>query len=328
MSNWLLTGGAGYIGTHVARALLSAGENVAVLDDLSSGHADRIPDGVTLYEANVADVVAVSNALRESRADGVVHLAAKKAVGESMDRPLYYYRENIDGVLGLLEAMREVGTKAIVYSSSAAVYGQPGSGNVAENSPLVPESPYGETKVVGEWAVAAEAAARANSGQPLSYVLLRYFNVAGAGSDELGDTSVANLIPMVLRAYTSGDRPRIFGTDYETPDGTCVRDYIHVDDLADAHIVAAKECLRDPNAAVAEVYNVGRGSGSSVREVIDMVSDVVGQDVNAEDVQRRPGDPAVLVAQADRIKSELGWSAQHDLRSMVSSAWSAWQATH
>ncbi len=328
MGSWLLTGGAGYIGAHVARALLRAGEQVAVLDDLSTGHAELVPDGVTLYQANVCDVGAVARALRESNADGVVHLAAKKAVGESVEHPLYYYRENVDGILGLLEAMAEVGTSAIVYSSSAAVYGAHLDGSVSEGSPLVPQSPYGETKVIGEWAVAAQARARAHMERPLSYVFLRYFNVAGAGSGELGDTGVANLIPMVLRAYTQGDRPKIFGNDYATPDGTCVRDYIHVADLANAHIAAAQACLGSRGDPLESIYNVGRGKGSSVRDVIAMVSDVVGEDVNAQDVARRPGDPAILVAQADRITEELGWRAQYDLRDMVSSAWQAWQVTH
>lgn len=316
MTTWLLTGGAGYIGAHVLRSLQASGRDVVVLDDLSTGLARKVPDDVPLIQANVGDRPAVEAALRDFDVTGVVHLAAKKAVGESVERPAYYYRENVDGMLSLLEAMAAVGTRCFVYSSSAAVYGTPAEPFVAEGSALAPESPYGQTKVIGEWMTANAAVNR-----DLSWISLRYFNVAGAGRPELGDTSVSNLVPMVFRALSSGKRPQVFGDDYATPDGSCIRDYIHVADLADAHVVAAARC---EGATVGTVYNVGRGQGVSVLEVMDVVSDVVGHDVGAEVGPRRPGDPAQLVALADTIRQDLGWTAGKDLHDMVASAWEAW----
>lgn len=325
MTRWLLTGGAGYIGSHVLRELLASGREVVVIDDLSTGIASRVPDDVPLIQAKLSDGD-VATVLRDYDVAGVVHLAAKKAVGESVERPLYYYRENVDGIASLLEAMDEVGVSNIVYSSSAAVYGEPQAGEVGEDEPTVPTSPYGETKLIGEWAVRDVATARRLSGGGLSNVSLRYFNVAGAGADELGDTSVANLIPLALRAITAGDRPQIFGNDYPTPDGTCIRDYIHVVDLARSHVAAAAMCEADDAGQLSAVFNVGRGMGSSVRDVLDTVSRVVGRDINPIDVQRRPGDPAVLVAKTQKIERDLGWSAEFDLNAMVESAWSAWNA--
>ncbi len=316
MTTWLLTGGAGYIGAHVLRALQASGRDVVVFDDLSTGLARKVPPGVPLIQANVADRAAVAGALRDFDVTGVVHLAAKKAVGESVERPEYYYRENVDGMLSLLEAMAEVGTRSFVYSSSAAVYGTPAAEFVAEDAPRNPESPYGQTKVVGEWITANAAVNR-----DLSWISLRYFNVAGAGSPELGDTSVFNLIPMVYRALTNGQRPQVFGDDYPTPDGSCIRDYIHVSDLADAHVAAAARC---EGPTVGTVYNVGRGQGVSVLEVIRAVSAVLGRDANAQITARRAGDPAQLVALVDKIREELGWSASKDLPDMVASAWEAW----
>lgn len=316
MTTWLLTGGAGYIGSHVLRSLQSSGRDVVVLDDLSTGLAKRVPDGVPLIEANVGDAAAVQAALRQHDVTGVVHLAAKKAVGESVERPEYYYRENVDGMLTLLEAMAAVGTRCFVYSSSAAVYGTPSEEFVREDAVLVPESPYGQTKVVGEWMTRNAAVNR-----DLSWISLRYFNVAGTASPDLGDTSVANLIPMVFRALSNGQRPQVFGDDYPTPDGSCIRDYIHVADLADAHVVAAARCEGE---TIGTAYNVGRGQGVSVFEVMAMVSEVIGRDVNAEVGPRRAGDPAQLVALADKIHNDLGWSSRLDLREMVASAWEAW----
>jgi UDP-glucose 4-epimerase len=318
MTTWLLTGGAGYIGAHVLRALQASGRDVVVVDDLSTGLARKVPEGVPLLQVNVADRPAVEDALREHEVTGVVHLAAKKAVGESVERPEYYYRENVDGMLSLLEAMAAVGTRCFVYSSSAAVYGSPREEFVSEESVLVPESPYGQTKVVGEWMTANAAVNR-----DLSWISLRYFNVAGAASPALGDTSVFNLIPMVFRALSQGQRPQVFGDDYPTPDGSCIRDYIHVADLAEAHVVAAARCEGE---TIGRAFNVGRGQGVSVFEVMEMVSEVLGRDVQAEVAPRRPGDPAQLVALADRIRGELGWSASRDLRQMVASAWEAWNA--
>ena len=318
MTRWLVTGGAGYIGSHVVRELLDSGREVVVLDDFSAGLERRLAPAIPVVRASVLDRAAVETAMRDHLVDGVIHLAARKAAGESVDIPLYYYRENVDGVLTVLEAMQAAGVTRLVYSSSAAVYGTPPSNPVRESSPLEPESPYGETKVVGEWLSAASGVAWG-----LSWVALRYFTVAGAGSDELRDNSINNLIPMVFRALDEGRRPQIFGDDYATPDGTCIRDYIHVADLASAHVAAAARC---ESGRAADAYNVGRGIGSSVREVMDAISEVLGRDVEPEIVARRPGDPPATFAATDHIAEDLGWRASRSLPDMVSSAWSAWQA--
>ncbi|MGE3620890.1 MAG: UDP-glucose 4-epimerase GalE [Acidimicrobiia bacterium] len=315
---WLLTGGAGYIGAHVARALLDAGRAVVVLDDLSTGAAERVPPGVALVAAPVQDADALAATLADHDVRGVIHLAAKKAVGESVERPVWYFRENVDGMLSLLEAMDRAGVDRLVLSSSAAVYGTPEGGDVDEDAPTRPESPYGRTKLACEWLAADVARARG-----LRHVDLRYFNVAGAGRPELGDTGVFNLIPLVLRALTTGRPPQVFGADYPTPDGTCIRDYIHVADLAEAHVAAVAALEAD---GPSRTYNVGRGEGASVLEVIDAVRSVTGLDVAPEVVGRRAGDPARVVARADRIRAELGWTARHDLADMVASAWEAWPA--
>lgn len=315
MTTWLLTGGAGYIGAHVARDLLASGRQVVVLDDLSAGHRDRVPADAAFVEASVLDTDAVRAALTSYDVTGVIHLAAKKAVGESVEKPLLYFRENVGGMTSLLQAMADAGTRCLVYSSSAAVYGEPPWSPISEDTPCAPLSPYGQTKLIGEWMVRDEAAAR-----PLSWVALRYFNVAGAGSPELGDTSANNLIPMVFDALDRGEAPQVFGTDYPTADGSCVRDYIHVSDLSEAHVAAA--ALAE-SGDVAAVFNVGTGTGASVWDVMGTVADVVGRDIGAVAVERRPGDPPELVASVDRIGGELGWSASRDLRDMVASAWAS-----
>ena len=312
--SWLVTGGAGYIGAHVVRALLDAGMTPIVIDDLSHGLASRVPAGVPLIQARIQDRAAFAAAVREQGVTGVIHLAALKAAGESVDMPLEYYTENVGGMVDLLSVMQELGVSNLVYSSSAAVYGTPVANPVSEDAELTPESPYGETKVIGEW-----MARDAGVAWGLSWVALRYFNVAGAGSDALGDNSVNNLIPMVFAALDEGRAPQIFGEDYPTPDGTCIRDYIHVVDLAAAHVAAAKLC----EAGAADVFNVGRGTGSSVREVMDVISEVIGRDIGALVVGRRAGDPPATFAQTDRIRERLGWRAELELRDMVASAWSA-----
>lgn len=310
---WLLTGGAGYIGSHVIRALQASGREVVVVDDLSTGFAARVPDGVPLIVAPLSDGATLERTMRDHRVTGVVHLAAKKAVGESMELPLWYYRENVDGLLSLLEAMATVGVGSMVYSSSAAVYGQPEQCPVVESDPTVPVSTYGETKLIGEWAVAA--AARVTG---MRWAALRYFNVAGAASPDLGDTSVNNLIPIVLRSFAAGQPAKVFGDNYPTPDGTCLRDYIHVADLAAAHAAAADftEAAGDGGEAI----NIGTGFGTSVLEVIASVSRAVGQDVPYEVVDRRPGDPAELIAAADKAAELLGWTAERTLDDMTASA--------
>jgi UDP-glucose 4-epimerase len=317
---WLLTGGAGYIGAHIVRSLRAAGFRVVVLDDLSTGLAERVPAGVPLVEASVLDREAVVAALREYQVRGVIHLAAKKAAGESVERPLHYYKENVTGFAHLLEAMVEADVDRIVFSSSSSVYGNAEDEYVPEDAPKRPESPYGETKLICEWLL--HDVARASG---LRYASLRYFNVAGAGDRELGDTGVFNLIPMTFQALTQGRPPQVFGDDYPTRDGSCVRDYIHVGDLADAHLAAARRLEAAP-LEFGESYNVGRGEGSTVKEVLETVRAVTGQDFEYVVTGRRAGDPAQVVALADKIRDELGWVAKHELTDMVASAWEAWQA--
>ena len=319
MTTWLVTGGAGYIGSHVVRSLMASGRDVVILDDFSMGLRRRVPEGVPVVEADVHDAAVLAHTFRTHQIDGVIHLAAKKAAGESVGIPLFYYRENVDGLLTVLEAMEGTGVRRMVFSSSAAVYGTPEANPVTEEALLRPESPYGETKVIGEW-----LARDAGVAWDLSWSALRYFNVAGAAADELGDNSVNNLIPMVFRALDEGRRPQVFGDDYPTPDGTCIRDYIHVQDLADAHVAAAARCETGQRT---DVFNVGRGQGSSVREVMDMVAEVLGRDIAPEVVARRAGDPPATFADTTRIEAELDWRATRDLRDMVASAWSAWQVT-
>lgn len=315
---WLLTGGAGYIGGHIVAALQGAGIPVVVLDDLSTGLRERMPTDVPLVAASVRDHDAVARTLRVHQVSGVIHLAAKKAVGESVERPLYYYRENVGGCESLLRAMETAGVRQLLFSSSAAVYGAPSVVPIPEDAPLAAESPYGETKAACERMIAA---LRQASG--LSYVSLRYFNVVGTANALLADTSVSNLVPLVLRALTSGDRPQIFGDDYPTRDGTCIRDYIHVVDLADAHVAAVR---RLEAGDCGEVYNVGRGEGFTVREVMAAVAKATGIAFEPEVVGRRPGDPAETVASVEKIERELAWKAQHGLDEMVASAWAAWRS--
>ncbi|MFC8784442.1 UDP-glucose 4-epimerase GalE [Streptomyces nigra] len=319
---WLITGGAGYIGAHVVRAMTRAGERAVVYDDLSTGIADRVPDGVPLVVGSTLDRERVARALAAHRITGVVHLAAKKQVGESVDRPLLYYQENVEGLRVLLEAVTATShVRSFVLSSSAAVYGMPDVDMVTEETPCAPISPYGETKLAGEWLVRATGRATG-----LSTASLRYFNVAGAAAPELADTGVFNIVPMVFEKLTQGEAPRIFGDDYPTPDGTCVRDYIHVVDLAEAHVAAARALQSSPGHSL--TLNIGRGEGASVREMIDLINAVTGYDRPPTVTPRRPGDPARVVASADRIATELGWKAKYDVRDMVTSAWDGWVRAH
>ncbi len=315
---WLVTGGAGYIGQHVVRAFGERGHEVVVLDDLSSGRAELLPPGVELVEASVVDEDAVAAALRSHRATGVVHLAGLKAADESVERPLDYYEVNTTGTVRLLRAMARTGVTALLFSSSAAVYGDGPSGLVTETSPTQPINPYGSSKLMGERVIADAAAA-----QGFSWVALRYFNVAGARARELVDRGERNLIPRALRAVQHGRRPTVFGQDYPTPDGTCVRDYIHVWDLARAHLVAAERAAAGGAHAV---YNVGCGRGASVLEVLDCVRRVTGTGLEPDLAPRRPGDPAMVVADVTAIARDLGWTAEHDLDDMVGSTWDGMSA--
>jgi UDP-glucose 4-epimerase len=315
----LVTGGAGYIGAHVVRALLDEGERVVVIDDLSTGEADRVQEAA-FVNASILDEGTVRSTLTEHDVKGIVHIAAKKQVGESVANPLLYYRENVSGLVSLLRASVHVGVNAFVFSSSAATYGLPQTQHVTEDSATVPISPYGESKVIGEW-LARDVAAVTS----MRTISLRYFNVAGAMDPALGDPGVFNLIPLVFQALSAGKPPQVFGDDYPTPDGTCIRDYVHVGDIADAHVAALRHLAAGGESAT---YNIGRGEGVSVLEVLRMVEDVTGLPVRPEVVARRPGDPAFVVAVVDRIRADLGWQARYDLRDMVESAWAGWVARH
>ncbi|MEU3278366.1 UDP-glucose 4-epimerase GalE [Streptomyces antibioticus] len=315
---WLVTGGAGYIGAHVVAALREAGMGAVVLDDLSSGFADRLPAGVPCVVGSVLDGHLVEGVLRDHRVDGVIHLAAKKQVAESVGDPLFYYRENVEGLRVLLDAASRADVKRFVFSSSAAVYGSPPTEYITEETPCHPVNPYGETKLAGEWLVRAVAHATG-----AGYVSLRYFNVAGAGTPDLADRQATNLIPMVFEQLALGRRPVVFGADYPTPDGTCVRDFIHVSDLAAAHVVAARRLTADAGARL--TLNVGRGRGVSVREIITLIGEVTGRPVEPTVIERRVGDPARVVASVDSVLRKLGWSARFGAREMISSAWTGWQ---
>ncbi|MFJ2650157.1 UDP-glucose 4-epimerase GalE [Streptomyces sp. NPDC087420] len=319
---WLITGGAGYIGAHVARAMSGAGERVVVFDDLSTGVAERLPAEIPLVRGSLLDRDAVDEALAGHEVTGVVHLAAKKQVGESVEQPLRYYRENLHGLTVLLDAVVAAGVGRFLFSSSAAVYGVPDVELITEETPAVPINPYGETKLAGEWLVRATGKAHA-----IATGCLRYFNVAGAARPELADTGVFNIIPMFFDRVSRGEAPRIFGDDYPTPDGTGVRDYIHVADLADAHLAAARRLAERPGPGDLTL-NIGRGVGVSVRELADLVAEVTGHRTPPVIEARRPGDAAKAVASVELIARELGWTATRDVREMVASAWEGWQAHH
>ncbi|MDQ1034903.1 UDP-glucose 4-epimerase [Streptomyces sp. V3I8] len=319
---WLITGGAGYIGAHVARAMAGAGERVVALDDLSAGVSARLPDGIPLVQGSSLDGELLKRLLAEHAVTGVVHLAARKQVGESVAQPARYYQENVGGLATLLDAVAGAGVRRFVFSSSAAVYGNPDVDLITEDTPCAPMSPYGETKLAGEWLV--RAAGRAHG---IGTVCLRYFNVAGAAAPELADTGVFNVVPMVFDRLTRDEPPRIFGDDYPTPDGTCVRDYIHVADLAEAHLAAARR-LASTDVPGDLTVNIGRGEGASVRELMTLIGEVTGDTRPVLVEPRRPGDAPRAVASSALAAKELGWSARRGVREMVESAWRGWQLHH
>jgi UDP-glucose 4-epimerase len=311
----LVTGGAGYIGSVVAAQLVAAGHEVTVLDDLSTGHPDAVPAGAAFIKGTVRDSAA------EVLADGteaVLHFAAKSLVGESVAEPAKYWSANLGGSIALLEAMREFGVRTIVFSSTAAVYGEPERTPITETDPTRPTSPYGASKLAVDTTL-TEFARLYGFGA----ISLRYFNVAGAHRTAdggwLGErhNPETHLIPNVLASVVEGRRVQVFGDDYPTPDGTCVRDYIHVTDLGDAHLRA----LAATRPGEHRVYNLGDGTGFSVRQVIDTCAEVTGTEIGVDVTARRPGDPAVLVASSERIRSELGWRAERDLLAMAADAW-------
>jgi UDP-glucose 4-epimerase len=313
----LVTGGAGYIGSVVASVLIEAGHEVTVLDDLSTGHADAVAAGATFVRGNLRDDAA--RVLAEGT-DAVLHFAAKSLVGESVAKPGLYWSHNLGGSVALLEAMRETGVSRIVFSSTAATYGEPERTPIEETDPTRPTSPYGASKLAVDTALTEYGRMFG-----LGAVSLRYFNVAGAHRDAAGQwygerhSPETHLIPNVLKMALPGGTGavKIFGTDYPTPDGTCLRDYIHVADLAQAHVLA----LGATEPGQHRVYNLGNGTGFSVRQVVDVCREVTGVDIPAEVAPRRDGDPAVLVASSARIRSDLGWQATRDLPAMVTDAW-------
>ena len=316
---WLVTGGAGYIGAHVVRAFADFGIPAAVLDDLSSGHRDFVSDQVPFVEGSILDTDLLRQAIREHEVTGVVHVAAFKYAGISVQRPLHTFDQNVTGTVSVLQAMQDEGVQNIVFSSSAAVYGTPSDDVVTEQTATAPESPYGQSKLVGEWLLGDQETATG-----LRHTSLRYFNVVGSGSEDLYDTSQHNLFPMVFQALVDGRTPRINGDDYPTPDGTCVRDYIHVADLAHSHVVAARKL--DEGERLERVYNLGSGTGSSVRQIMDTMAEVTGIDFEPEIGPRRPGDPARIVAVGDLAARDLEWQMRHSLTEMAATAWSAWKA--
>ena len=316
---WLITGGAGYIGSHVVDAFRTADVGVVVVDDLSSGYRSYVPAGVPFVEGSLDDARTIDAALGDHDIEGVVHLAGYKYAGASVDEPLRAYRANVIGTQMLLEGLVRHDIDKIVFSSSSSWYGTPAAEIVGEDTAPDPESPYGRSKVVGEWMIRDLA-----RGWPrLRHTCLRYFNVVGSGRPDLADHSPHNLFPKVLRAITDGEQPRIFGNDYPTPDGTCVRDYVHVADLADAHLVAARALAGD--GAVGPIYNVGTGLGTSVRAIVDAMTRATGSGIDPVVEARRPGDPARIVGATDAIRDDLGWTAKRDLDDMVTSAVAAWR---
>ncbi len=316
---WMVTGGAGYIGSHIVRAFREQGLGAVVIDDLSSGHRGFVPDDVPFVEGSIVDPDLVRRTLREHEVVGVVHVAGFKYAGVSVQRPLHTYEQNVAGTVSVLRAMHEADVDKVVFSSSAATYGTPDVDTVTEQTAVAPESPYGESKLIGEWLLRDQATAVG-----LSHTSLRYFNVVGSGTPELYDSSPHNLFPLVLEALLEGRTPQINGGDYPTPDGTCVRDYIHVADLAVSHVAAAR-ALTD-GARLERVYNLGSGEGVSVRQIMDAMAEVTGIDFTPDVRPRRPGDPARIVASGELAARDLDWRMRHTLEQMVDSAWEARRA--
>jgi UDP-glucose 4-epimerase len=303
---------------------LRSGRNVVVLDDLSTGIKSRLPSELAFEEVTLTDRESVFEVFNRHSISGVLHLAAKKQVAESVLRPDYYWQENVVGLQNLVDAMNANDVKNFVFSSSAAVYGSPDlpfETQITETTNCTPINPYGETKLEGEHI--AENCAE-NFG--FKVASLRYFNVAGAGRPELGDQFIFNLVPIVLEALQNGQQPKVFGDDYDTPDGSCIRDYVHVQDLAEAH-VAAMQFVENSNATFMPI-NIGTGKGSSVFEVINKISDVTGIDIEPLHVDKREGDPAALVADVSRAHEILEWSSSCTLDDIIQTAWDAWQKSH
>jgi len=322
--SWLVTGGAGYIGAHVVRALAAAGIEPVVIDDLSSGHPSFVPEDVPFVRGTILDGALVASALREHAVEGVVHVAGFKYAGVSVQRPLHTYAQNVEGTRVLLEAMQETDVSNLVFSSSAAVYGTPDVPLVTEDLPKRPASPYGESKLIGEWLLRDQGIATASSEHPLRHTSLRYFNVVGSGDPAVYDTSPHNLFPLVFEALREGRTPRINGDDYDTPDGTNVRDYVHVADIAAAHVVAAQRLAA--GLSVEPAYNLGSGDGLSVRQIMDAMARVTGIAFTPEIAARRPGDPDRIVATGELAARDLDWANRYTVDDMVRSGWEARRA--
>jgi UDP-glucose 4-epimerase len=322
--NVMVAGGAGYIGSHAVKQLVEAGHRVLAVDNLFRGHRQAVHPKAVFREIDLADTAALTAALREHAIDGVMHFAALAYVGESVGQPLAYYRNNTAGTVSLLEAMAAAGVKRLVFSSTCATYGEPTQTPIVETMRQEPINPYGWSK----WCVERILKDYAASDPQFAFVALRYFNVAGAAADgSLGEDHdpETHLIPVLLLTAL-GRRPKVtvFGTDYPTPDGTCIRDYIHVEDLCAAHITAM-EAMRPGDA---RFYNLGIGRGYSVREVIESARRVTGREIPVEYGPRREGDPAILFADADKIRRELGWSARYtEIDPIVATAW-RWLEKH
>ena len=319
----LVTGGAGYIGSVITERLLERGDVPVVLDNFYQGHRGALPAGVELVQADLGDLPVLEQIFHGGAVEAVMHMAAVSIVGDSVRQPVRYYRENVAKLLPLLEAMARAGCRRIVFSSSAAVYGEPAEVPISEECAARPVNPYGWTKLMGE-RVLADAAASEDGSGGLRFVSLRYFNVAGAtkASGEMHHPET-HLIPRVLEAAL-GERPHVelYGTDYPTPDGTCIRDYIHLEDLAEAHLLALD---RTRNAS--GIYNLGNNRGYSVREVIETAARVTGRKIAVVNHPRRPGDPPQLIASQKKAAEELGWKPHRGLEDMIASAWE-WRRQH
>ena len=322
---WLVTGGAGYIGSHVVRAFVGEGMPAVVIDDLSTGHRSFVREDIPFYEGSILQGELLDQIFTEEQIAGVVHLAGFKYAGVSMTRPLHTYTQNVTGMVTLLESMAAHGVTLFVFSSSAAVYGTPATDLVSEQDATKPESPYGESKLVGEWLLYDQARATAAGPAPLRHTSLRYFNVVGSGYEDLRDTSPHNLFPLIFERLVAGEVPYVNGDDYPTPDGTPVRDYVHVSDLARSHVVAAQAL--EEGRPLQPVYNLGSGTGLSVRQIMDAVARVTGIDFTPEVRPRRAGDPAQIVATGELAARDLDWKMRHTVDDMVASAWTARQAT-
>lgn len=316
----LVCGGAGYIGSHTVAALVEAGEQVVVFDNLYKGHKEAVPSGVPLYIGDLRDEAALDKVFSSESIEAIIDFAADSLVGESVTQPLKYYDNNVYGTMCLLKKMVAYNVKAIVFSSTAATYGEPESTPILESDRTLPTNPYGETKLAVE-----KMLKWVDNAHQIKYTALRYFNAAGAhisgkiGEDHAPET---HLIPIILQvANGTRDKIMMFGDDYPTPDGTCVRDYIHVTDLSDAHVLAVKRLL---NGGDSKIFNLGNGTGFSVKEIVDIARKVTGHPIPAEIAPRRAGDPAVLIASSEEAVRELGWKPKFNtVEQIIETAW-AW----